>query len=319
MSLSHSGLCLVAAAVLTGLALSAAPAASAMAAEPAAATAAVSSAKRAAIAKRGDLAIHYDIVGDLKSPKTPLLVLHGAYMSADAMAAMVDRFARTRPVIVLDQRGHGRTGDGPGPITYEAMADDAAAVLDAAGVKQADVFGYSMGGGAAIQLAVRHPAKVAKLVTASAGTRLDALYKEVLAGIEQITPAVFDNSPIRKEYDRLAPRREDFPRLVEKLKVLDATPFDWSDDMKALKHKTMIVMGDYDIMGPEHGVEMFRMRGGGAPALAAQGFLSAPPPARLLILPGTSHIGIMAEAETIVAATVPFLDDATPPMPAGFF
>ncbi|WP_408949835.1 alpha/beta fold hydrolase [Lysobacter sp. Hz 25] len=307
---------MLAAAVLTGLALFVAPTVTALAAEPSQVAA---PAKRAALVKRDDLAIHYDIVGDLKSAKAPLLVLHGAYMSADSMAAIVDRFARTRPVIVLDQRGHGRTGDGPGPITYEALADDAAAVLDAAGVRQADVFGYSMGGGAAIQLAIRHPAKVAKLVTASAGTRLDAAYKEVLAGIGQITPAVFDNTPIRKEYDRLAPRREDFPVLVEKLKVLDATPFDWGTGMKALKHKTMIVMGDYDIMGPEHGVEMFRMRGGGAPALAAQGFLSAPPPARLLVLPGTSHIGIMAEAETVVAATVPFLDDATPPMPAGFF
>ncbi|WP_223621800.1 alpha/beta hydrolase [Lysobacter sp. ESA13C] len=316
MSLSHSGCRSLAAAVLTGLALFAAPTVTALAAEPSQVAA---PAKRAAIVKRDDLAIHYDIVGDLKSAKAPLLVLHGAYMSADTMAAIVDRFARTRPVIVLDQRGHGRTGDGPGPITYEALADDAAAVLDAAGVKQADVFGYSMGGGAAIQLAIRHPAKVAKLVSASAGTRLDAAYKEVLAGIGHITPAVFDNTPIRKEYDRLAPRREDFPVLVEKLKVLDATPFDWGSGMKALKHKTMIVMGDYDIMGPEHGVEMFRMRGGGAPALAAQGFLSAPPPARLLVLPGTSHIGIMAEAETVVAATVPFLDDATPPMPAGFF
>jgi len=316
MSLSHSGCRVLAAAVLTGLALFVAPTLTALAAEPSQVAA---PAKRAALVKRDDLAIHYDIVGDLKSAKTPLLVLHGAYMSADGMAAIVDRFARTRPVIVLDQRGHGRTGDGPGPITYEALADDAAAVLDAAGVRQADVFGYSMGGGAAIQLAIRHPAKVTKLVTASAGTRLDAAYREVLAGIGQITPAVFDNTPIRKEYDRLAPRREDFPVLVEKLKVLDATPFDWGTGMKALKHKTMIVMGDYDIMGPEHGVEMFRMRGGGAPALAAQGFLSAPPPARLLVLPGTSHIGIMAEAETVVAATVPFLDDATPPMPAGFF
>lgn len=316
MSLSHSGCRLLAAAVLTGLALFAAPAATALAAE---ASQAAAPAKRAALVKRDDLVIHYDIVGDLKAAKDPLLVLHGAYMSADTMAAVVDRFARTRPVIVVDQRGHGRTGDAPGPITYEALADDAAAVLDAAGVKQADVFGYSMGGGAAIQLAIRHPAKVAKLVTASAGTRLDAAYKEVLAGIGQITPAVFDNTPIRKEYDRLAPRREDFPVLVEKLKVLDATPFDWGTGMKALKHKTMIIMGDYDIMGPEHGVEMFRMRGGGAPALAAQGFLSAPPPARLLVLPGTSHIGIMAEADTVVAATLPFLDDATPPMPAGFF
>lgn len=319
MLLSRSSRRLSAAIVIAGSVLFAAPVLTAQATSPTKTQASVAPARHSAVAQRDGLAIHYAVVGDLASGKTPLLVLHGAYMSADAMGAMVDRFARTRPIIVLDQRGHGRTGDGKGPITYEALADDAAAVLDAAGVKQADVFGYSMGGGAAIQMAIRHPARVAKLVPVSAGTRLDATYKEVLAGIQQITPAVFANTAIKKEYDRLAPRPQDFPILVEKLKVLDATAFDWGAGMKALQHKTMIVMGDYDVMAPEHGVEMFRSRGGGAPALAAQGFLTTPPPARLLVLPGTSHIGIMAEADAIVASVVPFLDDVTPPMAPGFF
>lgn len=291
----------------------------AQAAEPQATAAAAPAAKRSAVAKVEGLMVHYDVHGDLKSGKTPLLVLHGAYMSADAMAPMVQRFSRTRPVIVVDQRGHGRTGDGPGPITYERLADDAAAVLDAAGVRQADVFGYSMGGAAAIQLAVRHPDKVGKLVSVSGGTRLDAMYPEVLAGIAQITPEVFANTPIRREYDRLAPRPQDFPILVQKLKALDAAPFDWGPAMRALKHKTMIVMGDYDVVAPEHAVEMFRMRGGGAPALAAQGFLTAPPPARLLILPGASHIGIMAEPDILATLVTPFLDDSVPKMPEGFF
>ncbi|MFC3077389.1 alpha/beta fold hydrolase [Phenylobacterium terrae] len=304
-------------ALALGAAAIAAPPA-AQAAEPQAA-AAPAAPKRSAVAQADGLKVHYDVHGDLKSGRTPLLVLHGAYMSADAMAPMVERFARSRPVIVIDQRGHGRTGDGPGPITYERLADDAAAVLDAAGVRQADVFGYSMGGAAAVQLAVRHPAKVGKLVSVSASTRLDAMYPEVLAGIAQITPEVFADTPMRREYDRLAPRPQDFPKLVEKLKVLDATPFDWAAQMRALKHKTMIVMGDYDVVAPEHAVEMFRMRGGGAPALAAQGFLTAPPPARLLILPAASHIGIMAEPDILAALVTPFLDDATPKMPEGFF
>lgn len=274
---------------------------------------------QSAVARTDALSIHYDVYGDLNSGRTPLLVLHGAYMSADSMAPFVERFARTRPVIVMDQRGHGRTGDAPGPITYEALADDAAAVLAAAGVRQADVFGYSMGGAAAIQLAIRHPGKVAKLVPVSAGMRLDATYPEVLSGIAQITPSSFDNTPIRSEYDRLAARPADFPLLVEKLKVLDATPFDWADGVRALTHKAMIIMGDHDIVEPEHAVEMFRMLGGGAPDLAARGFLSSPPPARLLILPASSHIGIMAEAEAIAAFVISFLDDATPPMPPGFF
>lgn len=107
--------------------------------------------------------------------------------------------------------------------------------------------------------------------------------------------------------------------LVEKLKALDATPFDWTAQIRDLKHKTMIVMSDHDITTPEHAVEMFRMRGDGEPAVAAQGFLTQPPPARLLVLPATSHIGIMAEADAIVALVTPFLDDVTPPMPPGFF
>lgn len=310
---------MVCAALGAVLALSPARAAPAQATQAHSAEAGVAAAKRSAAAKLDGLTVHYDVFGDLSSGKTPLLVLHGAYMSADSMVPFVERFARDRPVIVVDQRGHGRTGDAEGPITYEALADDAAGVLDAAGVREVDVFGYSMGGNAAIQLAIRHPAKVAKLVTVSAGTRLDAIYPEVLAGISQITPAVFDNTPIRQEYDRLAPRREDFPTLVEKLKVLDATPFDWSAGMRGLAHKAMVVMGDYDIIGPEHAVEMFRMLGGGAPALAAQGFLTAPPRARLLVLPAASHVDVMAEAETVVTLVTPFLDDATPRMPPGFF
>jgi len=262
--------------------------------------------------------IHYDVFGDLTSAQTPLLVLHGAYMSADAMAPFVQGFARSRPVIVLDQRGHGRTGDAPGPITFERLADDAAAVLDAAGVTRADVFGYSMGGSAAIQLAVRHPERVSKLVSAAAGSRFDTMYPAVVAGIAQITPDAFDNSPVRQEYDRLAPRPQDFPILVEKLKALDATPYDWDEAMHALQHPTMIVMGDHDIVTPENAVEMFRLRGGGASEVAAQGYLTEPPPARLLVLPATSHIGVMVEADTIVALVSRFLEDEVPAMPPGF-
>lgn len=277
-------------------------------------------AKHSGVARSNDLAVHYDVHGDLNSGVTPLLILHGAYMSANSMKALVDRFALTRPVIVVDQRGHGRTGDAPGPITYENLAEDAAAVLDAAGVRQADVFGYSMGGSAAIQLAIRHPDRVGKLVAASAGTRLNTMYPEILAGIAQITPEIFNGTPIRTEYERLAPRPQDFPILVEKLKVLDSVDFSWPDaDIRAIRAKTMVIAGDYDVVRPEHGVELFRLRGGGDAAMAAAGILAAPPPARLAILPATSHIGVMADPDLVVALTLPFLNDATPPMPEGFF
>ncbi len=274
---------------------------------------------RAGIAKVRGGAFHYATRGDLDSGKTPVLVLHGAYMSSDGMAPFVERFARTRPVIVFDQRGHARTGDLPGPITYEAMADDAAALLDALGVAKADVVGYSMGGTTAIQLAIRHPEKVGRLVTVSAGMSLDAAYPEVLQGIAHITPAVFDNTAIRRDYDRLAPKPQDFPTLVDKLKTLDATPFDYAGAFGSIDHRTMIVAGDYDVVATEHAVAMFRARKGGAAAVAAQGFLKESPPARLLVLPSMSHLGVFDAADLIASQVEPFLEDAPPPMPKGFF
>jgi pimeloyl-ACP methyl ester carboxylesterase len=308
--------CTLSSLIISGLLAAAVPDAVAQTPQPG--LAAPNTLKRSGIAKSSGVPIHYDVVGD-PAAATPLLVLHGAYMSAEAMAPFVNGFAVDRPVIVVDQRGHGRTGDAPGPLTYEGLADDAAAVLDDLGVESADVLGYSMGGLAAVQLAVRHPGRVRKLVVISVGMRSDAWYAEVLAGVGQMNAAMFDGTPIRRNYDRLAPRPQDFSTLVEEIKALDAEAFDWEEAVRELRHPTMIIAGDYDVFRPEHAVEIFRMRGGGDGMVVATGVLAAPPPARLLILPGTTHLGIMAETEEVVSRVMPFLDDETPPLPPGFF
>lgn len=265
------------------------------------------------------LKLVYYVHGDLTSDRTPVLILHGAYMSADAMAPLPALFA-DRPVIAMDLRGHGRTGDHDGPITYEAMADDAAAVLAAAGVSKADVVGYSMGAGTAIQLAIRHPETVNKLVSISGGTSLSAMYPEVIAGISQMTPEIFAGSPMETEYKRLSPTPDAFPVLFAKLKALDAEPFDWPEaDIRGIAAQTMIISGDYDVVRPEHSIELFRRRGGGDANAAAAGMLMEAPPARLAILPASSHIGVMAQPELLVALIKPFLDDQAPANPEGFF
>lgn len=280
----------------------------------------VAPAARQATAAVAGGTVRYRVIGDLARSRTPLMILHGAYMSGDGMKPFADRFAATRPIILVDQRGHGRTGDLKGPITYDLLADDAAAVIRAAGVKQADVLGYSMGGGAAVRLAMKHPDLVAKLVAVSASYQSDGIYPELLAGIARITPSLFDNTPIKRDYERQSPTPKAFPTLVEKLKALDATPFDWTAaGMKAIAARTMIVIGDHDGTRPEHAVDMFRLRGGGDTALITAPFLDKAPPAQLAVLPGTSHLGIMAQPDLIVALVTPFLDDAKPAVPPGFF
>lgn len=263
---------------------------------------------------------HYQIYGDLKAGKTPLLVLHGGFMSADSMMPVIQVFATTRPVIALDARGHGRTGDLPGPLTYEQMANDADAVLDALKVPSADVIGYSMGGITAIVMAARHPDKTGKQIILSGASRRDGFYPEVHEAFKQATPAAFAGSPFETEYKRLSPTPDAFPMLVNEFRELDQSSYDLTNDaVRNIDDKTMIIVGDADGVSLEHAIELFKLRGGGDKKVVVQGFFTDSPRARLAILPATSHVGIMAFADLIGPLAVSFLDDVKPPLPPGFF
>jgi pimeloyl-ACP methyl ester carboxylesterase len=221
--------------------------------------------------------------------------------------------AESRRVIVPEMQGHGRTADIDRPITYEGMADDVAALIHHLEIEEADVFGFSMGGGVALQLAIRHPGSVRRLVVASASFTSDGMQPELHEMVPTITPEMFAGSPFEAAYQELAPNPEDFPTLVEKLKRLDMTPFAWpAEDIRGIEAPTMIVVGDADVVRLEHAVEMFRLLGGGAMADLA-GFSAH----QLVVLPGTAHFippgsGVMDRAEWLLAMVSPFLDAPTP-------
>lgn len=262
--------------------------------------------------------VRYFVHGDLTSGETPVLVLHGAFMSSDSMKPLTDLMS-DRPLIVVDQRGHGRTGDLPGPITYEALADDAAAVLADAGVPKADVFGYSMGAGAALQLALRHPERVDHLVIASVSFNEAGNLPGFIQMMEGITPEIFAGTPMETEFKRLSPNPDAFASVVNKIKVMDQGQ-DWpAEDIRALTSPTFIIVGDHDIVRPEHAVELYRLRGGGDTARASQPFLTESPPARLAILPASSHVDVFGDPALLAAMILPFLDDQTRPRPPGLF
>ena len=262
--------------------------------------------------------VRYFVHGDLASGKTPVLVLHGAFMSSDSMKPLTDLIT-DRPLIVVDQRGHARTGDLPGPITYENLADDAAAVLADAGVQKADVIGYSMGAGAALQLALRHPELVDHLVIASVSFNEAGNLPGFSQMMEGITPEIFAGTPMEAEFKRLAPNPDAFASVVEKIKVMDRGQ-DWpAEQIRALTSPTFIIVGDHDIVRPEHAVELYRLRGGGDTARASQPFLTESPPARLAILPASSHVEVFGDPALLAAMILPFLDDQTRPPPGGLF
>ena len=265
----------------------------------------VDTASQTGYASVNGLDMYYEVQG---SGGVPVVLLHGAYMATGAMQPLLSDLAKSRQVIAVDLQGHGRTADVDRPLQYEQMADDVAALMDHLGIDQADIAGYSMGGGVGLQLAIRHPERVRKLVAMSAGFRLDGMYPEVIAGIAEITPEVFYGTPWYDEnYAAVAPRPEDFPVLVEKLKRLDAEEFDWSQEIKGIAAPTLLVFGDADVLRPEHMVELFRLLGGGVP-----GDLTGLPKARLAVLPGTTHVTVMNRGAWLLPMITEFLDEPTP-------
>jgi pimeloyl-ACP methyl ester carboxylesterase len=248
------------------------------------------------------LRMYYEIHGQ---GGVPIILLHGAYISSGAMEPLLSDLAKTRRVIAADFQGHGRTADVDRPLTYEQMADDIAALMRYLAVTNADIAGYSMGGGVALQLVMRHPALVRKVVVASGLYRLDGLYPDVLASIAGQTPEAMEKSPWYEQYyASIAPNPGDFPALVEKLKRLDAEDFAWPEaDIRAIQAPTMLVAGDSDVIRPEHTLALFRLLGGGVP-----GDLTGLPKARLAILPGTTHITVMARVGWLMPMIAEFLD-----------
>jgi pimeloyl-ACP methyl ester carboxylesterase len=233
------------------------------------------------------------------------------------MKSWVAAFAAKRSVIVFDQQGHGRTADTSRKMSYEQFGDDAAALLQALKVERADVMGYSQGGGVALQLALRHPTLVNKLVSLSATYRKDGWYPAVSKAIEGLDAKVFLGSPVEAAFKKHTPDPKAFEAYVEKMKVLNINDQNITDaQMRAISAKTMVIVGDADGVTLEHAVAMFKLRGGGDEEAATTGMLTKVPAARLVILPATSHIAMSGEAKVLESMVTPFLEDAPPANPS---
>ncbi len=247
------------------------------------------------------LSMYYEIHGH----GDPLVLLHGALSATGtSFGLLLPELAKNRKVIAVEQQGHGRTADIDRPLTIAQMADDTAALLEHLGIWPVDVFGYSLGAGIALDLAVRRPDLVRRLVLASVTFNNDGFHPGILEGIDSMAPDALAGTPFEEEYLRTAPNPQDWPTLVAKTQELDRNlPESAPEVVASVAAPTLIVIADSDIVRPEHAVEMFRLLGGGVVGDAV-----GLPRCQLAILPGTTHITLMSRADLLLGMIPPFLD-----------
>jgi pimeloyl-ACP methyl ester carboxylesterase len=213
-------------------------------------------------ANLGGLKMYYEIWGKGQ----PLVLLHGGFGVIGMFEKILPAPAENRQVIAVELQGHGHTADIERPLSFERMADDVAALINHLGLEYADILGYSLGGGAAVQTAIRHSDVVRKLVVVSAPCKSDGWYPEVRVGMRSMNAEVgktWVGSPMYQAYASVAPKPDDWPTLVDKMGQLLSLEYDWSEAVSALKSPVMIVVGDADSARIAHAVEFFEFVGGG--------------------------------------------------------
>ena len=251
------------------------------------------------------LQLYYEIHG---GGGVSLVLLHGGFMNVDLWGPLLPGLAQTRQVIAVDLQGHGHTADIDRPFSFEQMADDIAALIAYLGLEQADLFGYSLGGGVALQTTIRHPELVRKLVLASTSFRRDGWYPAILAAERAMDADTMEESPFYDVYVAVAPNPDDWPALVAKTRELvSGADYDWGREVADIETPTLLIYGDADAVLPEHQQEFFHLLGGGV-----IGDLEPIPPAQLAVLPGTTHFGMLSRVDLLLAIVVPFLDTPLP-------
>jgi len=254
------------------------------------------------------LKMYYEIHGSGE----PLILLHGGVGATEMFNDILPSLSGNHRVIAVDLQAHGRTADIDRPLSYEAMADDMAALIHYLGIQKAEVMGYSLGGGVALRTAIQHPDLVRKLVVVSAVFKRDGWYPEIVAAMAQSSPLTAEQakqSPMYEVYARIAPRPQDWPVLFTKLGDLLRKDYDWSSEVAAIKAPTLLVFGDADAVRTAHAVEFFELLGGGKKDAGWDG--SGMSRARLAILPGVTHYNIFS-MPALAAVVVSFLDSPLP-------
>lgn len=249
-------------------------------------------------AKVNDVELYYEIHGD----GPPLIMLHGGVTPSEMFGAPLAEMAKAHKVIAVHARGHGLSKDSNRPWSFEVFADDVAAVMGHLGIRKASVMGYSSGALVALQVAIRHPELVDKLIVISTAFRTDGYYPEVLEAFAQMPSAApmigaeVSKSPLAALYPSV-----NWETVFRKTGELANRRFDWSASVAGIKAPTLLLFADADMLHPAHIVEFYKLLGGGQRDAGLDGSLRSPN--RLAIIPNTTHINLIGSAAVMQFAS----------------
>lgn len=235
--------------------------------------------------------LYYEVHGSGR----PLVLLHGGLMTIDLnFGPMLGPLAVGRQVIAVELQGHGHTADTDRPMTIDALASDVIGLLDRLGVAEADVLGFSLGGLVAYAIAFRAPARVGKLIVASADANRPPGRESAPLDDERM-PTLADFQAMRAAYDSVAPDPAHFDEFAAKMtKMVHEHPAR-TDELRSLEVPILLIFGDRDFSPLADVLELF-------------GLL---PTAQLAVLPGTTHMSVARRSGEVLALITPFLDGSS--------
>ena len=248
--------------------------------------------------------LYYEIYGSGQ----PLILIHGGLGVASMFGPVLQELAATRQVIAVELQAHGHTADIDRPFSLEMMADDIAALIKFLELPNADIMGYSLGGGTALLTGIRHPDVVRKLVIVSFPYKHSGWYKETMDQAGSMGPAsaeMMKKTPLYQYYINVAPKPDDWVKLHTKLGELLRKDYDYSGEIQKMKIPTLLVIGDADAIHPGSEVEFFALLGGGLKDGGWDG--SGLSNSQLSILPGQTHYNIFV-SPALTRVVIPFLD-----------
>lgn len=239
------------------------------------------------------LRMYYETHGPAASGRPTLVLLHGGSSTIDlSFARVLPLLAADRRMLAIEQQGHGHTADIDRPLSYAQMADDTAALLGQLRMGKIDCLGFSDGGNVALQLAIRHPDAVRRLVVAGASVRLDALTPDSLGFIKSATGDTWP-PPVKAAYMRVAPDPKHWDAFITKVKRLWLETPDWPESqIRAIHTPVLLMYGDHDDIRLEH-------------AALLQGLIAD---SQLAVLPGTSHFLMVEQPTWVSTMAINFLD-----------